>query len=133
MKGVLEPGRRKAYALAGCATLTIRSTKTDARFTYKVQLSDDGKRHFVKLLRGQDNTSDYTYLGQVRDGRFSLTQASKAGANAPSVVAFNWLVGHWEDPQVEVWHEGSCGRCGRKLTVPESIESGIGPTCAGRE
>jgi hypothetical protein len=29
-----------------------------------------------------------------------------------------------------VWHEGRCGRCGRKLTVPESIESGFGPECA---
>lgn len=26
--------------------------------------------------------------------------------------------------------EGACGRCGRKLTVPGSIASGIGPTCA---
>lgn len=34
--------------------------------------------------------------------------------------------------KVEVWHEGKCCRCGRKLTVPESIESGIGPECAGK-
>ena len=27
------------------------------------------------------------------------------------------------------WHEGRCGRCGRKLTVPESIEAGYGPEC----
>lgn len=32
--------------------------------------------------------------------------------------------------RVEVWHEGSCGRCGRKLTVPSSIETGLGPECA---
>jgi hypothetical protein len=30
---------------------------------------------------------------------------------------------------LEIWHEGSCLRCGRKLTVPESIESGYGPEC----
>lgn len=30
---------------------------------------------------------------------------------------------------VEIWHEGKCGRCGRQLTVPESIESGFGPEC----
>lgn len=35
-------------------------------------------------------------------------------------------------PECEVWHEGRCGRCGRKLTVPESIETGIGPDCAKR-
>jgi hypothetical protein len=27
-------------------------------------------------------------------------------------------------------HAGKCGRCGRKLTVPQSIETGIGPECA---
>jgi hypothetical protein len=31
---------------------------------------------------------------------------------------------------VEFWHEGKCCRCGRKLTVPASIASGIGPECA---
>jgi hypothetical protein len=30
---------------------------------------------------------------------------------------------------IEVWHEGKCGKCGRTLTVPSSIESGIGPEC----
>jgi hypothetical protein len=30
---------------------------------------------------------------------------------------------------VEVWHEGFCGKCGKRLTVPNSIEIGIGPDC----
>jgi hypothetical protein len=32
----------------------------------------------------------------------------------------------------DVHHEGKCGRCGRKLTVPESVKSGFGPECAGK-
>lgn len=28
------------------------------------------------------------------------------------------------------YHEGRCGRCARRLTVPESIINGIGPECA---
>lgn len=31
---------------------------------------------------------------------------------------------------VEVWHEGGCCRCAHKLTVPASIEMGMGPDCA---
>jgi hypothetical protein len=31
---------------------------------------------------------------------------------------------------VEVWHEGKCGKCGRALTVPSSILTGIGPECS---
>lgn len=34
--------------------------------------------------------------------------------------------------RLQVWHEGRCGRCGRKLTVPSSIETGLGPECAGK-
>jgi hypothetical protein len=30
---------------------------------------------------------------------------------------------------LEFWHEGRCGRCGRRLTVPDSIASGYGPEC----
>ena len=33
--------------------------------------------------------------------------------------------------QAEVWHDGHCSCCGKKLTVPESLSTGIGPICAG--
>jgi hypothetical protein len=32
----------------------------------------------------------------------------------------------------KIHHEGRCGKCGRLLTVPESVETGIGPECAKR-
>lgn len=146
MRGILAPGRRLAYALAGRATITVRSAKTGTRFTYKITRCADDKKAlwFVALLSGPDNVADYQYLGIVkpvasdyvpgftRHFEFRLTAKSRAGADAPSVVAMMWLAKNWESDRVEVWHEGSCGRCDRKLTVPESIESGIGPTCAGR-
>lgn len=31
-----------------------------------------------------------------------------------------------------IYHMGQCCRCGRALTVPSSIESGLGPYCAGK-
>lgn len=50
--------------------------------------------------------------------------------------AFRWLwvqltKGNELPDKVEVWHEGRCGACGRRLTVPESIAQGLGPVCAG--
>jgi hypothetical protein len=48
-------------------------------------------------------------------------------------MAAAWLFGHLLErrplPRCTVHHEGRCGRCGRTLTVPESIESGFGPEC----
>ena len=137
MRGILAPGNRRNYVLAGDATVTIRSTTTGNRYTFKVQKCESTRPGewpiwFVRVLNGSDNTGDYMYLGTIFPDGFRLTRKSSAGADAPSVIAFTWLSRHWEDARVEVWHEGVCGRCGRKLTVPESIETGLGPVCAGK-
>lgn len=97
--------------------------------------------YFVNLLRGPDNTADFAYMGVVRKDppRFFWTQASgKVSRNAPAHKALVWMLDAMRcrrdvlGSSLEVWHEGRCGRCGRKLTVPESIAAGLGPECAGR-
>lgn len=128
------------FALAGNATLTVRSIATGTRFTFKIQAATSPGVWFVRLLAGADNTGDYRYIGFIRERRFHHGgRKSFAKAEAPSVVAFGWFCRQALFPsqlsqqladKVEVWHEGICGRCGRKLTVPESIESGLGPDCA---
>lgn len=129
------------FMLAGNATLTLVSTKTQARFTYKVRAPEERKgnvSHFVSLLNGSDNEGSYIYLGLVRNGnggyRYEHGKKARVGADAASAKAFAWfwgnVVGRRELPaSVELWHAGTCGRCGRTLTVPESIERGIGPEC----
>jgi hypothetical protein len=127
----------KTFALAGNAIITLESLKTGAHFTYRIrEKAEEGRPviHFVSLLAGQDNENDYIYLGLLREGRFCLTKASKAGMDAPSFKAFNyfWNSDHGDElpAQLVIRHEGRCGRCGRTLTVPESIDLGIGPDCA---
>lgn len=127
------------FALAGNATFTVRSVKTGTRFTYKVSKCADAESpdlYFVSLLTGEDNENDFQYLGVIRFGIFSRTKKSRIGEDAPSArgFAYVWpfIVKDRVDPKhsFEVFHEGRCGRCGRKLTVPESIESGFGPECS---
>jgi uncharacterized protein DUF6011 len=127
----------KAFTLAGNATITLESLRTGAHFTYKVRQATDKETgeptpgtYFVSLLNGHDNENDYCYLGMIRQGRFGLTKASRAGAEALSVKAFSFFFGSTElHPELVVHHEGRCGRCGRTLTVPESLDSGLGPDC----
>jgi hypothetical protein len=130
----------KRFVTAGNAVFTLSSRKTGARYTYKVQAPKDDMtdgRRFVKLLTGPDNMDDYTYLGMIdRSGEFRLTRASKLTLEAASVRAVKYfcdivLVGEKIPDALEVRHEGRCGRCNRRLTVPESIDRGIGPECAG--
>jgi hypothetical protein len=130
------------FVLAGNSYFTIRSLKTQTRYTYKVSLSDDGNVYFVSVLWGSSNETDYRYLGVIskQSGgwvfRTTRKSAGQLSAGNPQAVAFDYMLRHLEHPrgsipeQMEFWHEGRCGRCGRKLTVPESIESGIGPECA---
>jgi hypothetical protein len=130
----------KAYTLAGNATLTLTSEKTGARYTFKVSQAkdDDGapkEMWFVGLLVGPDNYSDYRYMGVLAGCQkmFKLTGKSKYTPDSIPVKAFeffwNRIVEERMPPQMEIRHSGNCGRCGRKLTVPESVDSGLGPEC----
>jgi hypothetical protein len=94
--------------------------------------------HFVSVLTGPDNTQDYRYLGFMRRGVYFHGGAkAKISRDAPSAKAFDWfwrIVAQGRDPSFacDVDHLGACGRCGRPLTVPESIRSGFGPECIGK-
>jgi Family of unknown function (DUF6011) len=145
-----EPGQLrtaaevKRFVLAGHATITLRSKKTGTRYTFSInqaKVSRDSKPapHFVKVMYGPDNTADYTFMGTLFDGGtvYRHGRNSKLPEGDVRERAF-WYV--WKrvcfnntlPDDVEVWHEGRCCRCGRKLTVPASIASGIGPECAGK-
>jgi len=80
--------------------------------------------------------NDYTYLGYVKGGQLVRRGKIKVSPNAPSSKAMAWLwpfVEQAQTPkQAEIWHSDKCARCGRKLTVPESIGRGLGPICAGK-
>jgi hypothetical protein len=123
------------FALAGNATFTVTSIATGRRFTFKVRKPSATSPHFVSVMTGSDNENDFTFLGTIFDGaNFVHGRKSSISPEADSAKAFAWF---WRNvanlpAAVTVHHEGKCCRCGRKLTVPESIESGIGPECAGK-
>jgi Family of unknown function (DUF6011) len=130
----------RAFMTGGNATVTLVSTKTGTRFTYRLRANDEGDVFFVSLLGGPDNESDYRYMGRIARGVFwagrKVPKPGDVGPDAPSSLAFKWA---WERlakgvllDSLEIWHEGRCGRCARKLTVPASIASGFGPECAGK-
>lgn len=126
------------FLLAGRARFTFVSEKTGTRFTFRVTQKDATSPHFVSVLTGSDNESSYTYMGCIfGDKTFRATRGSKVSQDAASFKAFAWAWSYLSrgemPPSMELWHEGRCGRCGRALTVPESIESGIGPVCESRE
>lgn len=137
---IQDASQAKRFMFAGNSRVTLVSLKTGVRYTYKIQKADDKPDFFfVSLLTGSDNESDYSYIGLVQGHTFRTTAKSKLGADSAPVAGFAWAMRGLllcAVPQIprelQVWHEGRCGRCNRALTVPESIALGLGPECAGR-
>jgi hypothetical protein len=127
----------KKFAFAGHALLTLESRKTGNHHTYQINVCKDNPDLFFvgHLIAGSADDGSFAYLGAVnlKRDRFFLTKASTASPEAPSVQAFFFFMKLKEmHPQLVIHHEGRCGRCGRTLTVPESINLGIGPECASK-
>tara|TARA_R110000868_G_scaffold409581_1_gene695362 strand:+ start:574 stop:1011 length:438 start_codon:yes stop_codon:yes gene_type:complete len=134
------------FILAGKARVTLTSKVSGNSFTFKIDAPKDratGETDrsilFVKVLNGPDNSwdGDWMFIGFIRPVWPSRLVGSKKGhPDAPSFRALDWTLtqlaaGNLPDT-LEVRHEGQCGRCGRALTVPSSIDSGFGPHCAAQ-
>ena len=134
---IKDPAHALRFLLAGNAHATFVSLKTETRFTYKVVMADPrsgdtrAPPHFVSVLTGPDR---YEYLGTIFGSKIYMHgKRSRVSETAPSELAFAWV---WQrltagrvPENIEVYHEGRCGRCNRRLTTPESVTLGIGPEC----
>lgn len=130
------------------AIFTVHNTETGNRFTYRVRRGMNPRTlnlydsAAVQLLKGSDNTKDYVIIGALTNmlnpRNLSLDSATRWGSDlAQAFKTFKYFYEKCRANEpwpkhVDVWHEGRCGRCGRRLTVPESIKSGIGPECANK-
>tara|TARA_R110000772_G_scaffold66676_7_gene148385 strand:- start:4847 stop:5269 length:423 start_codon:yes stop_codon:yes gene_type:complete len=134
---LLDLEKSKRFILAGNSTFTVVSKSTQTRYTFKIKTSRTGDVLFVSYL---NNTDSYKFLGTIFKNNATPYKYfhSRKHTNPTSIVnkTFDWVYRTIQEQNqsnfdlIELWHEGKCGRCGRKLTVPSSIESGIGPFCA---
>ncbi len=129
----------RTFLLAGRAIFTI-SNPQGVRYTFKITHKEGSAKFppawFVSLLTGSDNENDYTYVGMLdcETGTVRLTAKSKYRDDTLAVKVVRWglslIWGNKELPEgYAIHHEGKCGRCGRLLTVPSSVDSGFGPEC----
>jgi hypothetical protein len=133
----------KSFFLGGKATFTVQSEKTGAWRTFRLGRSKPNDRFpvpalFATLLAGPDNENSFVYIGMINEqtGELKLTRKSRRTDDSPDVQILRFVLKHvWSDmvlPNANVTHAGHCGRCGRLLTVPKSLETGIGPECWSR-
>lgn len=125
-----------SFILAGNSTFTVKNTKTNNRFTFKVSKHKTSDVWFVSVMTGTDNESSFTFIGSLINGKYIHSKKSKFTIETQSVKVFNYVFNNLTTKSlpefIEVWHEGKCGHCGRKLTTPESLSTGFGPFCVKR-
>jgi hypothetical protein len=133
------------FMLAGKAVFTAVSRATGERRTFRINrvpdFSEVKRAWFVGILTSGND--EYHYHGMIRGDTsgsiwFSRSNKSRFGGDSIAGKAWDYIFKNVVDgeripPGVDLWHEGKCGRCGRALTVPESIRNGIGPECATKE
>lgn len=146
----------RLYMFSGRAKFTLVSLETGKHFTYQINRAKKDGLYFCKLLTGSDI---WTYIGIIvpkldvapEDGdawHLVWTKNSKVSKEAPSFKGLNWFLRMlakvdmdiqlrrlpaseyiFGEDKVAFYHSGRCGRCGRELTEPESIRTGLGPYC----
>lgn len=129
-----------AFVTGGRATFTVKSV-TGEYFTYKVkaypsemEMHLEFRTYFAYVMTGPDNDASFSYIGIVRPmtGQLVITAKSKFSRSEKRVAVFLWATDHiWNakpmPPGYQIKHAGKCGKCGRKLTTPESIDRATWP------
>lgn len=116
-------------------TITIRNTNTGGHRTFRITTQPSGAnfapgKRIVSLLTDGD---EWRSFGFVFENTGVVVWRSKRGGTFDILADMINRPSAWEPKGAEYMYEGRCRRCNRPLTNPESIESGIGPICAGKD
>lgn len=124
-------------------TWTMVNKTTGEHRTFKISTKPEDSKfapgeRVVALLSGSDNTSSYTGFGFVRkteDGIYvwktkqGLPGQSSAYDHYARMLAGMFLGDERWTSRYTIEGSKCCLRCNRKLTHPESLETGYGPEC----
>lgn len=134
-KNVLLGETLRKFIFGGKSLFTILNEDTGNYFTMTFLKREDVEEWDVYVL----GNSGYDYFGcymRLPNGGNMFMESDinhlKDGDRKLNVIQFllrEYLTSQSKYPQVKVFHHGNCGSCGKTLTKPKSIESGIGPVC----
>lgn len=138
--GRIEQKDAISFILAGKAEFVLHSTKTneDFKFVLTRKESINNKEEYIyfvnvmlsreKIYAGHikfDNDKQEFYFMQGIKGKMPASDRTIRSL----LLVINKLFKYEIVNNLEIFHMGKCGACGKKLTTPESILTGLGPTC----
>ena len=138
---------RICYTMLGYITEGQWYLRSDAEVCSLLHeaITESGKEKDKWLLSFLESWADFRNRGvkptvkmRARWGKmcrkFGIDDAAVPDSLQEKIFVWTWNRLHSSNPvlptSIEVWHEGLCSHCARKLTVPASIQLGLGPDCA---
>lgn len=145
----LDAAAFRTFMFQGKALFTLQNTEKDTHITFRVQTLKR-KRHqpeetryfdvYVKALN--DKYQGNRYIGRIDRRTKSFKPYNYIEKDHVGIQTIDWLIRQWrnleawttpevegQEPKLKIFHLGFCCKCGLPLTVPESIQNGIGPQC----
>ena len=140
-KGSIDLKIALKFMLAGKSEFVMHSNKTNQDFTYRLnrKISQEDKDKFIYFVSTKMGTT-WEYAGILwyddKQDQYRFAQGKKGQVDASNIYirslifVLNKLHKGGIPEHLTVYHTGSCGRCGKKLTTTESILTGLGPECS---
>lgn len=133
----------KTFIFQGKALFTLENKEKGTNITFKIQKlkrkrdQPEETRLFDVHVNAVNNLSQNSrFLGQVDRKMKTFKPHPRIDKTHIGIQTINWLIEKWGDLEkieaggnLGMYHQGVCCKCGLTLTVPESIENGIGPQC----
>lgn len=145
----LDAASFRTFMFQGKALFTFQNTEKDTHITFRVQTlkrrrgQPEETRYFdifVKALN--DKYQGNRYIGRIDRKTKSFKPYNYVEKDHIGIQTIDWLIRNWtkleeftkqasekEPAKLNIFHLGHCCKCGLPLTVPESIQNGIGPQC----
>lgn len=139
----LDAAAFRTFLFQGKALFTLENKEKNTHITFRVQSpkrrrgTPEDLRFFdvhVKALNDQYHGS--RFIGRIDRKLKSFKPRGFSSTEDVGIQTINWIIRHWEnlehfvqEDKLGIYHMGTCCKCGLPLTVPESIQNGIGPQC----
>ena len=139
----LDAAAFRSFIFQGRALFTLENKEKGTHITFKIKslkrkrgTPEDLTVFDIEAKALNDGYGGMVYIGRLDRKTRTLKRSFKVNDSHPGVQTINWLIRNWNrlekfesDGKLAMYHLGICCKCGMPLTVPESIQNGIGPQC----
>lgn len=135
----ITPDQFRNFIFGGRAVFTLENSSTGNYITFRIKaVKKQGKvvpnEYTVESKVLGDASSGYSFMGFLNLNRRTFKEWGSTPKGSIAYKTFYWMMKNFDrledfSSKLAIYHEGSCCKCGMPLTVPESIDSGIGPEC----